>query len=573
MEFSLQEMDDLDLKNLLEEWNLSQHYEHFIEQKVFLNVLGILKSHHIDKLFANLPIGDQVRFEYKLELWKQNQLFSFKPHNKDSPLNSKTTQSKDHNKEKSHNVQRTEETEFRTTAVIVPQLSVAPSIQLPSSTPRKSMDHNKSAASSSHSTTTKPITASPIFMSTGLAKQPAMAMMPVRYNLRTILEETSGGQMIMNYYEKHKILREEHRTALINVIARYIDANGGILSLAESNQLERQIVELFPTEKEEFYRTNRRGRIYNKVANMKRVYKKFSMAPEEIPRASIENSSTSAYSSASSPVEIIKEEDSDEYDDYTISEFRSSNHTPEEYNEFWKSTQKMRLKHIEDIESLAQILEKWPEYKQHNAVEFINVDFKAKYPDATSFAEIFHENKSKLEKLLYSKVAVCSAGYKYLQQYQKCSYESQNLIILWVMHQLFPPSQKVVVDEMGNKRKKRYSIQYSQNAFVCIRSSLDSLESALETQFSSATPPMILIVGELAGDIDQIFVYFEGVRFPMDSVIAAAQLVCELFFLFDLDYPEEAVLYYYFVQTYFLNIEPEIKNTKIYTVINEINAC
>lgn len=72
------------------------------------------------------------------------------------------------------------------------------------------------------------------------------------------------------------------------------------------------------------------------------------------------------------------------------------------------------------------------------------------------------------------------------------------------MHQLFPPTQKVVVDEMGNKRKKRYSIQYSQNAFICIRNSLVSLEAALETKLGSGTPPMILIVGELAGEIDLI---------------------------------------------------------------------
>lgn len=140
------------------------------------------------------------------------------------------------------------------------------------------------------------------------------------------------------------------------------------------------------------------------------------------------------------------------------------------------------------------------------------------------------------------------------------------------MHQLFPPNQKVVVDEMGNKRKKRYSIQYSQNAFICIRSSMASLELALQTQLCTSSPPMVLIVGELGGEIDQIFVYFEGVRFPMDSVVSAAQLVCELFFLFDLDYPEEAELFYYFVQTFFLNIESEIRNTKIYTVINEIYA-
>lgn len=66
-----------------------------------------------------------------------------------------------------------------------------------------------------------------------------------------------------------------------------------------------------------------------------------------------------------------EEEDTDEYDDYSIGEFRSINHTPEKYLEFWKNSQKMRLRHIENIESLSQILEKWPEYKQHNAVTYV----------------------------------------------------------------------------------------------------------------------------------------------------------------------------------------------------------
>lgn len=150
--------------------------------------------------------------------------------------------------------------------------------------------------------------------------------------------------------------------------------------------------------------------------------------------------------------------------------------------------------------------------------------------------------------------------------------ESKNLIFLWLLHQLFPPSHKTVVDEMGNKRLKRYSIQDSQNAFFCIRGSQALLDNAVKYYQSTITPPMVLIVGELAHEIDQIYVYFEGVQYPMDSVIQAAQLCCELFFLFNLDYPEEAVLFYSFCQTYFMNIEPEQKNTKIYTIINEINA-
>lgn len=271
--------------------------------------MTILKPSHIDQLFKNKPIGDQALFEHKLDQWKQNILYSYKP----SILNSSHKTMK-MSRDRPKVTQQPEENEFRTTAVIVPQLTVTPSA------PRKNMEHHKSTPSTSntHSSSFNSHPPKPTFPATptysaitlgspnpcSVAKPPCMALVPVRYNLRQILEETSGGQMIMSYYEKHKILREEHRTALINVIARYIDTAGYGLTLSESTQLEAQIVEMFPTEKAEFYRTNKRGRIYNKVANMKRVYKKFSMTPEETMQAppSIENTMTSAPSSPTTEI-------------------------------------------------------------------------------------------------------------------------------------------------------------------------------------------------------------------------------------------------------------------------------
>lgn len=262
--------------------------------------MTILKPSHIDKLFSNLSIGDQAIFEHNLELWKQNLLFS----NKTFSFESNKTKNVKEVATKAKTTPVLEENlETKTTAIIVPQVSVAPSIPQ-ASIARKSVEQPKPTPSHSLPTTSSSTTLkSACHLMPSLAKQAAMGLVPMRYSLRTILEETSGGQMIMNYYEKHKILREEHRTALINVIGRYIDANGGGLTLSESGQLEAQIVDLFPTEKAEFYRTNRRGRIYNKVANMKRVYKKFIMPPEEHSVVgSMDNSMTSA---PSSPSELI----------------------------------------------------------------------------------------------------------------------------------------------------------------------------------------------------------------------------------------------------------------------------
>ncbi|XP_059225338.1 uncharacterized protein LOC106093189 [Stomoxys calcitrans] len=601
-----------------------------------MKILRIIQGKHIDKIFLNSPVGDQALFEHRLAIWKQQILLEDFPSNSNSNSSSSNCIKTSATDKPEQEVEPKTELNIKDIPLIIdnssndsPQVteiyvanesndaleddllelmeptsrsfnisspvqiksyrtlgrsshSMAPlprashAASVPSSVPSSMPSSAPSGIFSSAAATVPTSTFAQNLANSIILTPPPMPLdavrvtLPtqqnpahVRYSLSRILNETSGGQVIMNYYEKHKILREEHRTALINVIARYIDANGCTLSLSESNNLENQIVEMFPTEREEFYRTSKRGRLYNKIANMKRVYKKFKRDAEIMPSASNPNSPGSGR---------IKEEFVEELDDAMIQDMRSGIQSSEDFMEFWKRTQSARLKDIDTIDTLTNILEKWPEYKQTNAEQYMGMDFVAKFPSATRFSDVFYTNYSKLEKMLFAKVSTCSVGYKHLQVYRTCSTESKHLIMLWVLHQLFPPNHQTKVDEMGIKRKKRYSIQDSQNSCICVRGSRTGIESMLRMR-TTATPPMILAIGEMGGEIEEVSVYFEGLQYPCNSVVQAAQLCCELFFLFNIDFPEESVLYYNFIQTFFLNILPEIKNSKIYTTINEINAC
>lgn len=85
-----------------------------------------------------------------------------------------------------------------------------------------------------------------------------------------ILKNHQNGRKIIEKYQKTKSLTEEHRTIIVATIVQYYDFNNISMTLQASYRLENEIIEIFPTEKLEFYRTDRRGKIYIKYHNMKK---------------------------------------------------------------------------------------------------------------------------------------------------------------------------------------------------------------------------------------------------------------------------------------------------------------
>jgi len=64
-----------------------------------------------------------------------------------------------------------------------------------------------------------------------------------------VLNETSRGKGLVDYYNKFLSFHEDQRSVLISLIAHYYEEKGVKMSLAASYQLEKQILERFPSEK------------------------------------------------------------------------------------------------------------------------------------------------------------------------------------------------------------------------------------------------------------------------------------------------------------------------------------
>ncbi|XP_037812660.1 uncharacterized protein LOC119604245 [Lucilia sericata] len=110
-----------------------------------------------------------------------------------------------------------------------------------------------------------------------------------------ILSSTKSGTEILKYYDKHQILQEEHRTLLISTITQYLDLNGCEVSLSECAELEKQICTIFPTEELSFYTNGKRGKIYNKLANLKRSSKELFKEQKSSEEGNFECEATENY--------------------------------------------------------------------------------------------------------------------------------------------------------------------------------------------------------------------------------------------------------------------------------------
>lgn len=105
----------------------------------------------------------------------------------------------------------------------------------------------------------------------------------VSISLSTILEQKNRGKQIIEFYKQNNAFQNHQRNMLVDLIANYFDENGITLSLATSHRLENEITQMFPTEKIEFYRIGKRGKVYFKYFNLKRLAKTLKPVKRKLP--------------------------------------------------------------------------------------------------------------------------------------------------------------------------------------------------------------------------------------------------------------------------------------------------
>ncbi|XP_046804288.1 uncharacterized protein LOC111677594 isoform X2 [Lucilia cuprina] len=196
-------------------------------------------------------------------------------------------------------------------------------------------------------------------------------------SVNTILQDTENGKQILKYYEKNKILHEGHRNLLIDTISKYIEAKGYKLSISQCADLEKEICKIFPSEELEYYNTGKRGKLYNKIFNLKRLSKGIFKSEEE--------------SDTNLRDELVPEKDSS----FAIQILRSGHYSNDEMDLYWRKCYQCRFKQIKESKSTSEILKLWPEYIKPSGYTLIDIDFGLKYPQAKDM-------KTKIEDIFYS---------------------------------------------------------------------------------------------------------------------------------------------------------------------------
>ncbi|XP_046804188.1 uncharacterized protein LOC111675694 [Lucilia cuprina] len=149
--------------------------------------------------------------------------------------------------------------------------------------------------------------------------------------------------------------------------------------------------------------------------------------------------------------------------------------------------------------------------------------------------------------------------------------ESKTFAVLWYLHYIFSPNQKVNTDPSGSKIRKKFSIADSQNSFAILADSSQELETKIKLlQLQNrCIQPKLLIVGQLT-NIKSINIYLDNIRYPFCNILKAFDILFKLFFVFNLQYPEESELFYNFIQNCFFLLQK--KYTKISSIKHELSS-
>ncbi|XP_031353765.1 uncharacterized protein LOC116178415 [Photinus pyralis] len=369
--------------------------------------------------------------------------------------------------------------------------------------------------------------------------------------LATILKDSPKAALLMEYWEKNSKFENEQRGALISLIARYFEDNRIPMTMAASYQLEREIVERFPTEKLEFYRTNKRGKLYNKWRNSNGRFNKAVLKKTE--------------KTDTSRTDIALDSEKDAED--IIRSLRNDDLSAEELDRFWKACGNYRLNQIRTANSTAEIFKKWPQYKTPSGYRFIEFDFVILNRDSKDPSSIWEAGANKIIQFLANSIKDKELKTLIKSLDEDMEENGRNATILWLLHGFFVPSNRGTQTDINGKKKiTKYTIRDSQQYFLYLGKSAQQVEQWIEHRKSKGTAiqPFLFAIAESLKEIGEVFVYFDDVKFKFYNIIRAMDICFKIFHVFNLEYPNECHMFWTFIETYLYNVKSNKSYTKVY---------
>lgn len=127
------------------------------------------------------------------------------------------------------------------------------------------------------------------------------------------------------------------------------------------------------------------------------------------------------------------------------------------------------------------------------------------------------------------------------------SLDCRNAVILWALHGYFVPTTKLV----GITTK--HTIRDSQEAFIFIGKCIQQVEEHIQhlKKLKRNIQAFIFCIGENIFSFNEIFIYFDDIKYKFFNILRAVDICFKTFYLFNLQFPSEATMFYTFLESYF----------------------
>ncbi|CAH1126083.1 unnamed protein product [Ceutorhynchus assimilis] len=498
--YNVWETEENQLRLLLSQWNQEHLADTLLAEKVYVSTLKIINRHHMQRLLKKFDMGTEILFEQNLEKWRESIGRPLLPSCDTSIPPCTPTLSE----------------------IIRPLTSVSAT--------------NSREGSSLNS-----------------------AINTISISLREILNETPRGKMLVEFYSQFSRFQEEQRTSLISLIAHYFEEKNLKMTLSASYKMENEILEIFPSEKLEYFRTSKRGRIYNKYANLTQSFKNaVSKHIRNDEREVIKNTRHEKSFEPEANGEIC------------LNSLKFDNLSAEEFDRTWKACSHFRLEFIKSNKSIIEVFEKWPFYKTPSGYRLIDIDFRIAFNNRNGLLSEWSQNVEKITLFLTTEQHIKDRNIKgmlaHIKNNDALSENGKYAALIWAIHGFLVPTNKVVKKDLtGKKITTKFTIKDSQESVIYLGSNQQQVEEYIShLKKTKVWQPAIYATGKDIFSIENIFVQFGETRYEFTSILSALDICFKIIFLFDLKFPEESIMFYTFIESYFYKFKPSHNYAKVH---------
>lgn len=138
--------------------------------------------------------------------------------------------------------------------------------------------------------------------------------------------------------------------------------------------------------------------------------------------------------------------------------------------------------------------------------------------------------------------------------------DCRNAALLWALHGYFVPTTKFVrKTDAGKNITTKFTIKDSQESFLFIAKCTQQIEDHIDHLRKSKKyiQPFIYCIGENIFSFQEIFIYFDDIRYKFFNILRAVDICFKIIYVFNLDFPPEAIMFYTFLESHFFQFKTQ----------------